>query len=426
MAEQIRKLIGVILLVALTTFIFYKPFQLFFTMPSTITVFEGEDYHVEKLANVNYSVNQSDDVVQVENTEAIVAFSGVRSGQAEMTLEVSGIPMKKVNIDVLNEIKVVPGGQSIGIKLNPLGVLVVGHHLVQAKSAQVSPGEKADIQVGDIITSINDQKVTNMKDISQYIDEAGETGKPLQLSIRRGEEELERELEPVFDENEQMYKVGMYIRDSAAGIGTMTFIDPKSQKYGALGHIISDMDTKKPIVVDDGQIVQSTVTSIEKGKNGNPGEKLARFDPSENIIGSIHTNSPFGIFGKMNATFSNGISNEALPITLPHEVKKGPAKILTVVEGNQVEEFDVEIVSSIEQTSPATKGLVVKITDEKLLAKTGGIVQGMSGSPIIQDGKLVGAVTHVFVNDPTQGYGIHIEWMLKDAGIHVREISQAS
>lgn len=426
MAEQIRKLIGVILLVALTTFIFYKPFQLFVTMPSTITVFEGEDYSVEKLTNVNYSVNQSDGVVQVENTEAVVAFSGVRSGQTEMTLEVSGIPMKKVNIDVLNEIKVIPGGQSIGIKLNTLGVLVVGHHLVQSKSAQVSPGEKADIQVGDIITTINDNKVTNMKDISQYIDEAGEAGKPLKLSVRRGEEQLERELEPVFDENEQMYKVGMYIRDSAAGIGTMTFIDPKSQKYGALGHIISDMDTKKPIVVDDGQIVPSTVTSIEKGKNGNPGEKLARFDPSENMIGSIHTNSPFGIFGKMNSPFTNGISDEALPITLPHEVKKGPAKILTVVEGNQVEEFDVEIVSSIEQTSPATKGLVIKITDDKLLEKTGGIVQGMSGSPIIQDGKLIGAVTHVFVNDPTQGYGIHIEWMLKDAGIDVREMSQAS
>lgn len=201
----------------------------------------------------------------------------------------------------------------------------------------------------------------------------------------------------------------------------MTFYEPKSKKYGALGHVISDMDTKKPIVVEDGEIVHSTVTSIEKGSNGKPGEKLARFTGERDVIGDITRNSPFGIFGKLNRDIKNGMLDKALPIALSHQVKEGPAQILTVVDGEEVELYDIEIVSTIPQKFPATKGMVIKVTDPDLLDKTGGIVQGMSGSPIIQDGKLIGAVTHVFVNDPTSGYGVHIEWMLNEAGIDIYE-----
>ena len=184
------------------------------------------------------------------------------------------------------------------------------------------------------------------------------------------------------------------------------------------------MDTKKPIIVDDGQIVKSTVTSIEKGSNGNPGEKLARFSSDKEVIGNIKRNSPYGIFGELNRDIENGVMDEALPIALSHEVKEGPAQILTVVEDDEVKLFDIEIVSTIPQKFPATKGMVIKITDQELLGKTGGIVQGMSGSPIIQDEKVIGAVTHVFVNDPTSGYGVHIEWMLNEAGIDIYEKPQ--
>ena len=205
----------------------------------------------------------------------------------------------------------------------------------------------------------------------------------------------------------------------------MTFYHPSTKKYGALGHVISDMDTKKPIVVEDGQIVRSTVTSIEKGSNGNPGEKLARFSDDKEIIGDINRNSPFGIFGKLHKDIENGIMDKPMPIALSHQVKEGPAKILTVVDNDKVEMFNIEIVSTIPQKFPATKGMVIKVTDPKLLAKTGGIVQGMSGSPIIQSGKVIGAVTHVFVNDPTSGYGVHIEWMLSEAGIDIYEKPKA-
>src|SRR5690606_20239262 len=153
--------------------------------------------------------------------------------------------------------------------------------------------------------------------------------------------------------------------------------------------------------------------------NGAPGEKLARFSSNKNVIGNIKTNSPFGIFGELKHNISNGIVDKPMPIALSNQVEEGPAKILTVVEGNKVEQYDIEVVSTIPQKFPATKGMVIKVVDPKLLSKTGGIVQGMSGSPIIQNGKIIGAVTHVFVNDPTSGYGVHIEWMLHEAGINI-------
>lgn len=179
------------------------------------------------------------------------------------------------------------------------------------------------------------------------------------------------------------------------------------------------MDTKKAILVEKGQILNSTVTSIEKGSDGKPGEKLARFSSDHEVIGDITRNSSFGIFGKLDKKIKNEKYDKPMPIALSYQVKEGPAKILTVVEGNKVEEYDIEIINAIPQKFPATKGMIIKITDPKLLKKTGGIVQGMSGSPIIQNGKIIGAVTHVFVNDPTSGYGVHIEWMLREAGINI-------
>jgi stage IV sporulation protein B len=319
---------------------------------------------------------------------------------------------------------VVPGGQSIGVKLNTVGVLVVGHHLIQTDTGKNSPGELAGVKVGDIITEINGNSIKKMADVSQYVQQAGEEHKPLDLQIRRENKTITTKLTPLKDKTEQIYKLGLYIRDSAAGIGTMTFFHPESKKYGALGHVISDADTRKPIVVKDGQVVSSTVTSIEKGSNGDPGEKLARFSTSKEIIGNIKRNSPFGIFGSLKKQVPNGNMDEAIPITLSHQVKEGPAEILTVVNGTKVEKFDIEIVSTIPQKFPAIKGMVLKVTDPDLLKKTGGIVQGMSGSPIIQDGKLIGAVTHVFVNDPTSGYGVHIEWMLHEAGINIYKKSE--
>lgn len=327
------------------------------------------------------------------------------------------------NFEPINreEIRIIPGGQSIGVQLETMGVLVVGHHSIQGKQGVLSPGQDAKVMIGDMIVEINGNPIREMNEIKTLVNKAGKQNEPLKIKLRRGNKLHETSLQPVLDKRDNEYKIGLYIRDSAAGIGTMTFYDPDSKRYGALGHVISDMDTRKPIDMVRGTIVRSSVVDIEKGDQGTPGEKHARFSADRNILGSIIKNTPHGIFGVLDKGIKNGKYDEPLPITRAHEVKEGPAKILTVVDDEKVEEFDIEIVSSVPQKKPDIKGMVIKITDPKLMESTGGIVQGMSGSPIIQDGKIVGAVTHVFVNDPTSGYGVHIEWMLQDAGINIEE-----
>lgn len=417
--DLIRKIIGVFLLVSVMVFCASQPFKEFIQIPNKITMFEGQGIHFQSSLPVNAVVKGNEPSVGIDTENGAVALNGKKSGESQVVLELAGIPIKQVNVDVIPEYKVYPGGQSIGVKLNTLGVLVVGHHQVDTVEGKQSPGEIAGIQVGDIITKINGETIEQMSDVAPFVQNAGKTGAPLDVVITRDKKTIETKLVPLKDKQDSTFRIGLYIRDSAAGIGTMTFYDPITMKYGALGHVISDMDTKKPIVVQDGQIVRSTVTSIEKGSNGVPGEKLARFSNDRSSIGDITRNSTFGIFGTLHQDIQNGIMDKALPIALSHEVKEGPAKILTVVNEDKVEEFDVEVISSIPQKFPATKGMVIKITDPVLLEKTGGIVQGMSGSPIIQNGKVIGAVTHVFVNDPTSGYGVHIEWMLNEAGIDI-------
>ncbi|MGJ7921297.1 SpoIVB peptidase [Neobacillus sp. LXY-4] len=417
--EQLRKIIGGILLVSLIALGFYKPFQQYITIPNKITLFEGQHYKLPKAVSVSASLTGNDEAINLNQDQQTVTLRANEQGNEEMVLHLAGIPIKKVDVDVLKNFRVIPGGQSIGVKLNTIGVLVVGHHQVLAQAGKVSPGELAGIKVGDIITEINGKRIEKMTDVAPFVQDSGKSGVPLNIVVNRENEKINTKLSPMMDKDEQTYKLGLYIRDSAAGIGTMTFFHPATNKYGALGHVISDMDTKKPIVVEDGQIVRSTVTSIEKGSNGDPGEKLARFSSDREVIGNIQRNSPFGIFGELNKDIKNGVMDKPLPIALSHQVKEGPAQILTVVDDDKVDLFNIEIVSTIPQKFPATKGMVIKITDPKLLEKTGGIVQGMSGSPIIQDGKVVGAVTHVFVNDPTSGYGVHIEWMLNEAGIDI-------
>ncbi|MFS0635942.1 SpoIVB peptidase [Mesobacillus foraminis] len=417
--EFLRRFIGGILLVSLIALGFSKPVQDYLAIPKQVTLFEGDKLDFSNSVSVEASVNKPSDNIEIDQKTNMVSLEAKEHGKDEVVLELAGFPIKKVDVNVLKDFRVMPGGQSIGVKLNTVGVLVVGHHQVQAEEGRVSPGETAGIKVGDIITEINGTRIDKMSDVGPFVQKAGESGHPMDIVIKRENQKVRTKLEPKKDKQENTFKLGLYIRDSAAGIGTMTFYHPESKKYGALGHVISDMDTKKPIVVEDGQIVRSTVTSIEKGANGDPGEKLARFSSDRQVIGNIKLNSPYGIFGELNNGIKNGIMDKPMPIALSHQVKEGPAKILTVVDNDEVKLFDIEIVSTIPQKFPATKGMVIKVTDPKLLAKTGGIVQGMSGSPIIQDNKLIGAVTHVFVNDPTSGYGVHIEWMLNEAGIDI-------
>ncbi|MDF2606785.1 MAG: Stage sporulation protein [Bacillales bacterium] len=414
-AISIKQFVGVILLVTILMLCSsVGTFKLYKNVPDVI----GEKLNSSNsLVNAVPTMSSNSLYISKDDDESVKVTKGAKDSQ--LLLKIAGVPVKKDSIKVLNNFKVVPGGQSIGIKMNSKGLLIVGFHEIVTQSGKISPGEKAGLKKGDIITHINNKKVENMEDITPFIVSSGNDGKPLNLNVIRDGKNITSRLIPAKDTNEDSYRIGLYIRDRAAGIGTLTFLHPESNKYGALGHVISDMDTRKPIVVEDGFIVRSSVTSIHKGLNGNPGEKLARFSNESNALGNVEINSPFGVFGSLSDNFDRSEYNKAIPITLSHQVKVGKAKILTVVDDEKIEEFDVEIISTVPQKFPATKGIVLKITDPKLLKKTGGIIQGMSGSPIIQDGKLIGAVTHVFVNDPTSGYGVHIEWMLNEAGINI-------
>lgn len=320
------------------------------------------------------------------------------------------------------ELKVFPGGQTIGVKVKSDGVLVVGHHMVQiSDTSKISPGENSGLLPGDLMVSIDGVKLDEVAKVAQLVERAGKAGDSLNIVYKRGGKERTAKLKPAYDRNDKVWRLGLYIRDSAAGVGTLTFYAPKQGVYGALGHVITDMNTGTPIVVGSGHIVQSSVTSIAKSQDGDPGEKRAHFLKESQILGNVESNTDFGIFGKMERNPEHSLYQEPIPIALSRDVKEGPAQILTVVDGQQVERFDVEIMHVASQQTPATKGLILRITDPRLLEKTGGIVQGMSGSPILQNGRLIGAVTHVFVNDPKSGYGCFIEWMLRDSGVSGQE-----
>lgn len=412
----IRTTTGIILLLLLVLFPFLSDIKQYLAIPNEIITFQTEEPMTIPEISDNFEVRS------LNHTDHTQAFSNPNQQEDQSyLLTKANIPVKKVNVSILEGKKIVPGGQSVGVQLHTLGVLVVGHHLVYNNNSAKSPGEEADIHVGDVILEMDGNKITQLEDVKPIVSAAGKNDENIKVKLKRGKEIIETSLRPILNQKDNSYQIGLYIRDSATGIGTITFYDEETGKYGALGHVISDTDTKKPIEIHEGKIVRSSVTSIEKGNEGIPGEKQAKFSMKDKQLGTITKNSPFGIFGKLDPDMIKDQAQKPIPIGLSHEVKKGPAKIFTVVEGEKVESFDIEIVNTVTQKFPATKGMVIKVTDEKLIEKTGGIVQGMSGSPIIQDGKLVGAVTHVFVNDPTSGYGVHIEWMLQEAEIDIFE-----
>ncbi|MFZ0371188.1 MAG: SpoIVB peptidase [Halobacillus sp.] len=404
-----KHICGSVLLLLMLILPLFSPLQKYLAIPTEVKVSTSAEIEAAPVSS--------------HPNEAWTAFSSTNDSQ--VFHEFAGVPLKKTDIKKMKDIRLIPGGQSVGVELHTKGVLVVGHHLVTGEADEkTSPGEDARVQVGDILLKGNGEELNSMEDLSSLVKEAGKDGKAIKFTLKRNKEIMTATLNPSFNKQEKEYQIGLYIRDSAAGIGTMTFYHPDSKKYGALGHVISDMDTKKPIEIHEGTIVRSHVTSIEKGSQGVPGEKRAEFSLKDDRLGTITKNTPFGIFGELDGSMDNKSYPNGLPVGYAEQVEEGPAKILTVLDGDKMQTFDVEIVSNMPKKSPVTKGMIVKITDPKLLDKTGGIVQGMSGSPIIQNGKIIGAVTHVFVNDPTSGYGVHIEWMLQEAGIEIYDKQQ--
>ena len=328
----------------------------------------------------------------------------------QMDLKLLGsIPIKRVNVQVVDRKMVVPGGSPFGIKMYTKGVLVVGMSDIQQGSQNVNPAKDAGLKVGDILISIDDQPVHEKKDVAKMI--AGSGGQELKFTVTRDGTTMDFYISPVKSQYDDNYKAGIWVRDSSAGIGTMTYYDPQTLEFHGLGHAICDIDTGEIMPLEKGEIVEVNISGIHMGLSGQPGELRGLFVSSQ-PIGSLKTNSPAGISGILTHPV---IEAQPIPLAMKQETEVGPAQILATISGSKPRSFDIMIEKVNYSDTTATKNMVVRIVDPELLSQTGGIVQGMSGSPIIQNGRLVGAVTHVFVNDPTRGYGIFAENMEKYA-----------
>ncbi len=344
-------------------------------------------------------------------------IDGIDEGGAEYQLKLLGlIPVKKLDINVVDRKYLVPGGNAIGVRLNTKGVLVVAiTDVMGIDGKRYNPARDAGIKNGDCILKIDNIKVKDASHVVELLNKIQD--REVKIVIERNKIRYETEIKPVKSVQDNCYRMGIWVRDKTAGIGTLTFYDENSKIFGALGHGITDIDTGNLLNVEYGRIMNARISNIEQGRKGNPGEIKGIFYETENVLGEIVKNSPYGIYGIIGDEFFNTNRGKAIPIGFKEEVKEGKAYILSTIDGDKVEKFEIEIVKAQAQQYPSQKSMTIKITDKRLLQKTGGIVQGMSGSPIIQDGKLIGAVTHVFVNDPTKGYGIYIEWMLEQAKI---------
>lgn len=314
------------------------------------------------------------------------------------------------------DIELYAGGNSVGIRVSTEGVLAVGYSDLTTSNGEVaSPAQSGGIEIGDRLLAINGERIKSSKDLSKQINESNYEN--IEMLLERNGKKVKKNIS-LAKNDEGNYKIGLWVRDSTAGVGTMTFYDKESGKYGALGHPIVDSETEKILSIKDGDLLNSSIISIKKGVKGNPGELRGIFSSDKTPIGSVTGNTQCGIFGSMCKNQYRNINlAKKYKVGWRDEVKEGPAQIITTIDENGPKFYDIEITKVMKQNDVNTKSMVIKVTDEKLLEKTGGVVQGMSGSPIIQNDKIVGAVTHVLVNNPEVGYGIYIEWMLKDSQI---------
>lgn len=313
------------------------------------------------------------------------------------------------------DIELCAGGNSVGVRVSTEGVLAVGYSDITTGSGESeSPAQNGGIQIGDRLISVNGNKIKNSKDLSKKINES--KSENVEILLERNGEEITKNIN-LSKNGDGDYKIGLWVRDSTAGVGTLTFYDKESGKYGAIGHPITDSETEKILSIKNGDLLNSSIISIKKGVKGNPGELRGIFSSDKKPIGNVTGNTQCGIFGSMNKENLKNINNKTYKVGWRDEIQPGPAQIITTIDEEGPKLYDIEIMKLAKQDSISTKSMVIKITDERLLEKTGGVVQGMSGSPIIQNDKIIGAVTHVLVNKPEVGYGIYIEWMLKDAKI---------
>ncbi len=386
-AKGIKLVLFSVVLLALGLLVFG-----FFTIPDDIYVLDEN----KKTINTIYSVSPISD--------------GSRSLQNEKTISVKvellgAIPVKESTLKLRTRKYVVPSGEIFGLRLYTSGVVVVSTDKVDTANGERYPAEEAGITKGDIILSIDSLEVRDHVQVSELISKSG--GKALRLVVERDGKKRETIFTPVYCDAQKKYLGGLWIRDSAAGIGTLTYYDKETGVYGGLGHPVCDVDTGEILPLAEGDVVGAVISGCSKGKAGEAGELCGSFRGES--FGELYSNSNVGVYGIL---FSAPKENAEMPVAVPKEVRTGKAKIISTVDESGPNYYEIEI-EKISPDDPDNRNMIIRVTDKVLLEKTGGIVQGMSGSPIVQNGMLVGAVTHVFVNEPQRGYAILAENMVE-------------
>ncbi|MBC8569239.1 SpoIVB peptidase [Oscillospiraceae bacterium NSJ-54] len=414
MIKKLSKFIFVlsaVMATALVAMTFYSKYAL----PDQFYVSKGQSLHIDS----KYCVEPVSTGAARGNTSQA---SASENASYRMELRLFGlIPVKQVQVNVVDQSEVVVCGTPFGIKMFTDGVLVIGASDVMCDGSAVNPAKNAGIKVGDVIVKMNGARVYTNEDVGKIV--SGSAGESVSVTYKRNGQTLYTDLSPALSDEDKGYKAGIWVRDSTAGIGTMTFYDPAAGVFGGLGHAICDVDTGKLMPLSSGDIVGVTITGVKKGEAGTPGELKGGFVESQHM-GTLCANGETGVYGTIEN--AGPIQGKAMPVAFKQEIKEGKAKVITTLDGQTAQEYEVMIEKVNYNDGTPTKNMIVKITDPQLLSKAGGIVQGMSGSPLVQDGKLIGAVTHVFVNDPTKGYAIFAENMLSSAKNVENSVSNAA
>ena len=391
-------------------FIIYVYVLIINYIPDEITIFEGENISLKTFFGITLDSDNEALTASANTGEQTINKIGTEKLSVNLFNQLF---IKNVDVSVLPRTTVIPVGNIAGVKLYTNGVLVVGMSEIEGEDSKTyKPYENTGIEEGDTIVKVNDNVISSTDDLIEKVNKSN--GEKVEIEYIHDEETKECSITPV-KTSEEEYKLGLWVRDSAAGVGTVTFYEPSTKKFGALGHGITDIDTGDLLNIASGEFVTAKILNIKKGEDGNPGKIQGTVEEQE-TIGEISKNTEFGIYGKIKDLSSLNIdTSKEMEVALRDEIELGKATILCSLDNQTVGEYEIEITKIYKENNYDNKSMEIKITDERLIDKTGGIIQGMSGSPIIQNGKFIGAVTHVFVNSATEGYGIFGDLMLKQS-----------
>ena len=370
------------------------------SLPDALTLTSGQKFVVQTGLPM-LAASDGGAVSVLASQDERVTISAEAGGQTSVTFSLLGlIPVHETRVNVVEERTLIPGGQAVGVALKTRGVLVV---------SDAAKGRA--LRAGDVILSADGKNVESTKALSEQVGTAQTD--TVRLEVLRGGQTITVDAQAEPDPSDGRRKLGVWVRDSTAGVGTLTYIDPANQAYGALGHAIVDADTGRLLAAREGAILHASIVGVTKGQSGKAGELKGNFLKAGEQIGSLMENCEYGIYGVLDDMPQHLLYPQGLRAGARSAVHTGAASIIATVDADGPQEYGVEIVRCFAQSEPSQKGMILRVTDERLLEKTGGIVQGMSGSPILQDGRIIGAVTHVYLSDATQGYGMYIEWMLE-------------